>query len=149
MTLTHWYLPQLGKREELQGMHPLGSFIPLFLESVSYKRCWLSRWAQCLGCFSGWAHTGEIKCVLLGGFCSCCLDHSSESRMPLELPCWLAYLRVAWKFWGHRQLFGILQGGVNLQLDPQWHFEIPSGPGDTVFSLPVQPNAWSVETDLF
>lgn len=43
----------------------------------------------------------------------------------------------------------ILQAGVSLQLDPQWHFKIASGPENPAFLLPAQPNEWSVEADLF
>lgn len=65
------------------------------------------------------------------------------------VPPWLVYLSVTWKFWGHMQVFGILQVGVSLQLDPQWHFKIASGPENPAFLFPAPPNEWSVEADLF
>lgn len=53
--------PRLGKREILQKMTHLDSFMPPFLKSVQYKKMLAILMCQHLGHFPEWAHTGKIS----------------------------------------------------------------------------------------
>lgn len=132
--------PQLGNQEKLKMTHP-DSLIPPFLKSVQYKKMLAILMGSASRTFSWFvSYWGNQVCFKVAS-CFYFLDHPNKSEMPLELPHWLVYLSVAWKFWRQMQQFEILWTGTSLQLDSLWHFRISSNLGNTVLlPWPAQCN---------